>query len=304
MRRMSEKDQIKRLLKEAEIYRTQGLLSDSKSKYLEILSLLSKSPTLSKNQKLIDGVKIKIRAVEESLSELSSRLDKPELTRDLQSLIKKLFTFSHTKEAAAIEGAVALAKFGQYDEALKEFFVLLDQGILPLVTAKNIVRCYMALKKPDAAVVQFTNWMSRDLFSFDELKQLQAFIKGTLKKEGIKIQVPEVTARHKKPSKAKKEEMLFLEISAISIHLQGGPLQNQTLDFEVQFQSANTVTVHLPSNRKEVANFLKPGTRLEEIQCYSPITVFRSSGTVAGTATIKHGPKQGDYTLDISIDAD
>jgi hypothetical protein len=301
---MSEKDQIKRLLKEAEIYRTQGLLSDSKSKYLQILSLLGKSPTLSKNQKLIAGVKNKIHAVEESLRELSTRMDKPELTQDLQSLIKKLFTFSHTKEAAAIEGAVALAKFGQYDQALKEFLLLLDQGILPLVTAKNIVRCYVALKKPSAAVEQFANWLSRDLFSFDELKQLQAFIKTAMEKEGIKVKVPEVKARPRKPSKAKKDEMLFLEISAISIHLQGGPFQNQTFDFEVQFQSANTVTVYLPSSRKEVADFLTPGTRLEEIQCYSPITVFRSSGTVAGTATIKHGPKQGDYTLDISIDAD
>jgi hypothetical protein len=304
VRRMSEKDQIKRLLKEAEIYRTQGLLSDSKTKYLQILSLLLKSPTLSKNQKLIDGVKTKIRAVETSLRELRRRVDKPELTRDLQSLIKKLFTFSQTKEAAAIEGAVALAKFGQYDQAIKEFLVLLDQGILPLVTAKNIVRCYMALKKPEAAVEQFSSWTSRDLFSFEELKQLQTFIKGTFAKEGVEVQVPEVTARHRKPSKAKKDEMLFLEISAISIHLQGGPLQNQTLDFEVQFQSANTVTVHLPSSRKEIADFLTPGTRLEEIQCYSPITVFRSSGTVAGTATIKHGPRQGDFTLDISIDAD
>jgi tetratricopeptide (TPR) repeat protein len=301
---MSEKDQIKRLLKEAEIYRNQGLLSDSKSKYLQILSLLGKSPTLSQNRKLIDGVKSKIRAVDESLRELSARMDKPELTRDLQSLIKKLFTFSQTKEAAAIEGAVALAKFGQYDEALKEFLILLDQGILPLVTAKNIVRCYMALKKPDAAVDHFATWMSRDLFSFDELKQLQTFIRGAMEKEGIKIQVPEVNARPRKPSKARKEDMLFLEISAISIHLQGGPFQNQTFDFEVQFQSANTVTVYLPSSRKEVADFLTPGTRIEEIQCYSPITVFRSSGTVAGTATIKHGPKQGDYTLDISIDAD
>jgi len=301
---MSEKDQIKRLLKEAEIYRTQGLLSDSKTRYSQILALLLKSPTLSKNQKLIDGVKTKVRAVEKSLRELSGRLDKPELTRDLQSLIKKLFTFSQTKEAAAIEGAVALAKFGQYDEAIREFLVLLDHGVLPFVTAKNIIRCNMALKRPEAAVEQFSNWVSRDLFSFEELKQLQTFIRGTFAKEGIKIQVPAVTPRRRKPSKTKKDEMLFLEISAISVHLQGGPFQNQTLDFEVQFQSANTVTVHLPSNRKEVADFLTPGTRLEEIQCYSPITVFRSSGTVAGTATIKHGPKRGDFTLDISIDAD
>ena len=291
---MSEKDRIKRLLKEADIYRTQGLLSDSRAKYLEILSLIGKNSTFSQNQRLLDGVKSKIRAVDKSLRELHDRPDKPELTQDMQKLIKKLFTFSQTKEAAAIEGAVALAKFGQYDHALNEFHSLLEQGILPLVTAKNIVRCYIALRKPEAAGEQYAKWLSRDLFSFDELKQLRAFILGALKKEGIEIPLPEVTARPRKGTRARKVEDTFLEISAVSIHLQGGPFQNQ----------ANTVTVHRPSSRKEVAEFLAPGTRLDDIQCYSPITVFRSSGTIAGTATIKHGPKQGDYTLDITIDAD
>jgi hypothetical protein len=301
---MSEKERIKRLLKEAEIYRTQGLLSDSKAKYVEIQSLIGKNPSFSKNQKLVDGVKSKLMAVEKALRELRKRPDKPELTQDMQRLIKKLFTFSRTKEAAAIEGAVALAKFGQYDQALNEFHSLLEQGVLPVVTAKNIVRCYVALRKPKAAAEQYAKWLSRDLFSFDELKQLRTFTESALKKEGIEAELPEVTARPRKANRARKLEETFLEISAISIHLQGGSLRDQTLDFEVQFQSANTVTVHLPSSRREVAEFLAPGTRLDDIQCYSPITVFRSSGTVAGTATIKHGPKQGDYTLDISIDAD
>jgi tetratricopeptide (TPR) repeat protein len=301
---MSEKERITRLLKEAEIYRTQGLLYDSKAKYVEIQSLISDNPAFSKNRKLVDGVKSKLLAVEKSLRELRKRPDKPELTQDMQSLIKKLFTFSRTKEAAAIEGAVALAKFGQYDQALNEFHSLLEQGILPVVTAKNIVRCYFALRNPEAAAEQYAKWLSRDLFSFDELKQLRTFIKGALKKEGIHLKLPEVTARPKKVSRTNKQQENFLEISAISVHLQPGSLRDQTLDFEVQFQSANTVTVHLPSSRKEVAEFLAPGTHLDDIQCYSPITVFRSSGTVAGTATIKHGPRQGDYTLDISIDAD
>lgn len=300
---MSEKDRIKRLLKEAEVYRTQGLLSDSKNKYVEVLSLVGKNALLSKNRQLVDGVKSKIRAVEKSIRELRERPDKPELTQDMQKLIKKLFTFSRTKEAAAIEGAVALAKFGQYDQALNEFHILLEQGVLPVITAKNIIRCYVAQRKPEAAGEQYAKWLSRDLFSFEELKQLRGFIQGTMKKEGMEVNLPEVTARPRKPSRAKTEET-FLEISAISVHLQGGALRDQTFDFEVQFQSANTVTVHLPSSRREVAEFLSPGTRLDDIQCYSPITVFRSSGTVAGTATIKHGPKQGDYTLDITIDAD
>jgi tetratricopeptide (TPR) repeat protein len=302
---MTEKDLIRRLLKEADLYRTQGLLSDAKSKYGQILSVIGKSKTLADNKDLIVGVKTKIRAVDKSLNELRDTPEKPELSGDLQNLIKKLFTFSQTKEAAAIEGAVALAKFGQYEQALKEFHKLLEQGVLPVVTAKNMIKCYTALKSPKAAVAQFAKWKTRDFFSTEDLKYIRTFLKTSLEKEGFKTEIPEVETKPALPSKAKKKkEETFLEISAISIHLQGGPLEGQTMDFDVHFQSANTVTVLIPSVQKNLADTLIPGTRLSDIQCYSPITVFKSTGTVSGTAKIKQGPRQGDYTLDITIDAD
>jgi hypothetical protein len=302
---MSEKDLIRRLLKEADIYRTQGLLADSKVKYMEILSVIGKSKTFSNHKQLIAGVKSKIRAVDKSLNELRDTPEKPELSEDLQDLIKKLFTFSQTKEAAAIEGAVALAKFGQYEQALKEFHKLLEQGVLPVVTAKNMIKCYTALKTPDAAVAQFAKWKTRDFFSTEDLKYIRTFLKASLEKEGFKTEIPEVETKPSLPSKVKKKkEEVFLEISAISLHLQGGSFAGQTMDFDVHFQSANTVTVLIPSAKKNLADSLAPGTRLNDIQCYSPITVFRSTGTVSATAKIKQGPRQGDYTLDITIDAD
>jgi hypothetical protein len=302
---MTEKELIRRLLKEADLYRNHGLLSDAKSKYVEILSAIGKSKILSSHKQLISGVKSKIRAVDKSLNELRDTPEKPELSEDLQHLIKKLFTFSQTKEAAAIEGAVALAKFGQYEQALKEFYKLLEQGVLPVVTAKNMIKCYAALKTPEAAVVQFAKWKTRDFFSIEDLKYIRAFLKTSLEKEGFKTEVPEVETMPSLPSRAKKKrEDVFLEISAISLHLQSGPLAGQTIDFDVHFQSANTVTVLIPAVRKSLADTLIPGTRLTDIQCYSPITVFRSTGTISGAAKIKQGPRQGDYTLDITIDAD
>jgi len=302
---MTEKDLIRRLLKEADLYRTQGLLSDAKSKYVQILSVIGKSKTLVEHKPLIAGVKSKIRAVDKSLNELRDTPEKPELSGDLQNLIKKLFSFSQTKEAAAIEGAVALAKFGQYEQALKEFHKLLEQGVLPVVTAKNMIKCYAALKTPEAAVEQFAKWKTRDFFSTEDLKYIRTFLTTSLEKEGLKTEIPEVDTKPSLPSKVKrKKEDTFLEISAISIHLQGGPLVGQTMDFDVHFQSANTVTVLIPSGQKKLAETLVPGTRITDIQCYSPVTVFRSTGTVSGRAKIKHGPRRGDYTLDISIDAD
>ena len=302
---MSEKELIRRLLKEADIYRTQGLLSDSKAKYMELLSIVVKSKTLANQEKLIAGVKSKVRAIEKTLNELRDAPEKPELSEDLQGLIKKLFTFSQTKEAAAIEGAVALAKFGQYEKALKEFHRLLEQGVLPVVTAKNMIKCYTALKAPDAAVAQLAKWKTRDFFSTEDLKYIRTFLKTSLEKEGFTTPVPEVEEKPAVPSRAKKKkEEEFLEISAISFNFQSGPFAGQTMDFDVHFQSANTVTVLLPSTEKKLVDHLAPGTRLNDIQCYSPITVFRSTGTVSGSTQIKQGPRHGDYTLDITLDAD
>jgi len=302
---MSENELIRRLIKEADIYRSQGLLSDSKAKYMELLSIVVKSKTLANQEKLIAGVKSKVRAVENALNELRDAPEKPELSEDLQGLIKKLFTFSQTKEAAAIEGAVALAKFGQYEQALKEFHRLLEQGVLPVVTAKNMIKCYTALKAPDAAVAQLAKWKTRDFFSTEDLKYIRTFLKISLEKEGFSTPVPEVEEKPVLPSRGKrKKEEEFLEISAISFSFQSGPFAGQTMDFDVHFQSANTVTVLLPSNEKSLIDALVPGTRLNDIQCYSAITVFRGTGTVSGSTKIKQGPRQGDYTLDITLDAD
>ena len=300
---MSEQEHIKRALKEADLYRTQGLFSNARQKYLETLDYVRKSEKFSKHSKLVQGIEGKIRALEKALAEIKESPTTPELSKEMQHLIKKLFTFSQTKEAAAIEGAVALAKFGQYEKALAEFQKLLEEGILPVVTAKNIVRCYVSLKAPHAAVAEFEKWRVRNLLSSQDLKYIRTFLLSSLEKEGIKAEVQEVETAAG-PPKPKKKEEIFLEISAISIEFESGPLKDQTVDFDVHFQSANTVSIIIPAVQKSLTEAFATGMKLPSLQCYSPITVFRTTGTVTGKAPIKQGPRQGDFTLDITVDTD
>ncbi|MCJ7593429.1 MAG: hypothetical protein MUO52_01475, partial [Desulfobacterales bacterium] len=81
-------------------------------------------------------------------------------------------------------------------------------------------------------------------------------------------------------------------------------LKGQSVDFDVDFQSANTVSIVISVNQRDLAEVLAPGTRLPAMQCYSPITVFRSNGVVSGKAAIKQGPRKGDYMVDITIEAE
>ena len=123
---MAEKDHIESLLKEAEVYQTQGLLKESKVKYLEILEIIKNNNDLSKDKHLIDSVNNKIRSAEDALDEVDKEPETAELSENVQNLITHLFAFSKDNDLAAIEGAVALATFGQYEKALAEFQRLLE----------------------------------------------------------------------------------------------------------------------------------------------------------------------------------
>ncbi|MCD6296937.1 MAG: hypothetical protein J7M30_07265 [Deltaproteobacteria bacterium] len=298
---MSDKDQIKSLLKEAELYKKQSLLNQSKEKYLKALEIIEKSKQLGNREKLMGAVQEKIRAVEEKLTEIDEAPEVPELSDSMQHLISKRFSFSKDKDTAAIEGAVALAKFGQYEKALEEFKRLLKEGVLPVVVAKNIITCLLSFSTPDAAVAQFGQWVSRESLSKPQLKQIRTFLNSTFEKKGIKAELPpldEATA-----DADKEEEDAVLDLASISIQLESGPMKGETVEFDVTFQSGNSVSVIIPAGRKDLLDSFKTGMELSDIQCFSPIGFFRGDGVLFGKTEIKDGPKQGDYLLEMAINA-
>jgi adenylate cyclase len=133
---MAEKIDITSLIREAEVYRAQGLSEESRKTYLQVQGLIQSDEHYSKNEELIHAVSEKIKAVEKDLLESDQLADIPDLSQELQALISKLFSFSKNKEVAAIEGAAALAKFGQYETALEEFQKLIKKGTLINVDGK------------------------------------------------------------------------------------------------------------------------------------------------------------------------
>lgn len=300
---MSEREHIKSLIRQGDLYRVQGLLKDSKEKYQELLQFIQNHERLSKDKKIMDAITTRIRMVEEDLVETDQAEETPELSEEVQDLIQKLFSFSKNKETAAVEGAIALTKFGQHDKALAEFERLLKEGILPLEVGKNILRWHLTFSSPDTAVIQFKLWVSRKELSKEHLKYLRGFLENILEKRGIKADLPEVVeAPHKKGQTKKKEEEKSIDISSVVVRLPGGPLKSETLEFEVTFQSGNTISFIIPADEKDLAEAFRPELRLEEIECYSQIAVFNSSGIVAGNTKITSGSREGDYSLDITID--
>ena len=299
---MSDKELITSLIKQAELYRTQGLLSNAKEKYLEALKMIKNHEIYSKDMKLIDGLKDKIRIVEHTLTEIDLAPETPELSQEVQGLIIKRFSFSQDKEIGKIEGALALAKFGQYERAVAEFQRLIEEGVLPMMAAKNMLKCHLTLSSPDAAIDQFKIWVSGSLFTKVDLNSLRTFLERSLERKGIKADLPKVVKATPGESKAKEKESDDLELSSVSVQLEKGPRKGESVEFEVTFQSGNTISTIISANQKDLVDAFDPDLQLAEIQCYSPLAVFNTTGTVSKKTKIPSGPKRGDYSLDIKID--
>ena len=90
---MSDKEHIKALAREAEIYRNQGLLSGAKQKYQEILQFVQDHDHYSKDKKLIEAVNKKIRAIEENLSEVLEAQRRPRSLKTYKISFKNCLHF-------------------------------------------------------------------------------------------------------------------------------------------------------------------------------------------------------------------
>lgn len=299
---MSIKERITTLAKEAELYRTQGLFDQSRDKYLKLLTLVEEDELTSKYKKLISDIKDRIKTLDNEITEIEQEPEIPNLPQNVQDLISNLFSFSEDQATAAIEGAVALAKFGQYESAVKEFERLMKDGILPRQAAMNLLRCHLSLGSPDAAISQYEQWVSQEELSKGDIKYFRAFLEDQLKVKGFDQKLPKLAEDVSSEKELEAESEGPIELSAIGIEFTDGSHEGKTYEFEVFFQSGNTISIVIPSRDKSLVGTFIKGIRFSNIQCRSPMAVFNGSGLVSGKSYITNGPKQGSYAVDIKLD--
>lgn len=298
---MTGKEKIEPLLREADVYHDQGLLEQSEQKYRDILQIIHENEELSGDETLVQSLHGKIRAVQADMDEIAGIQDTPELPGEMQDLIRNLFSYSKSREMAAIEGAVALGKFGQVEKAVEEFQGLIDKGILPLIAAKNMLRCQVTFSSPDRAIEQFMTWSSKEIFNHRELQDLKTFLEGILEKEGIQADLS-ISAEPSDNDGEGADREKVLEISSIRTFLDSGPLKGQEVDLDVTFQAGNTVSFIVNGDEEKLIDSFSPGITLSKIQCYSNMSVFNARGTVRGKKRITSGPKCGDYSVDLTVE--
>ena len=308
---MDIKQRLKAMLQEAEIYRSQGLIAEAQSKYKEAVSFVNSIEKLKNRESLLKAISEKINALKSTKEKVDKGPMTPELSQKAQDLIKNLFAFSEStdQDSAALEGAVALAKFGQFDRALTELNGLLIKEKVRVEAAKNIIQCHLASASAEEAISQYHQWYAGDLFHANQLEAVRSFLEEILAKRGVEATLPAPVEMIESPSEeaaieiepqAEPEEE-FLDITSIGITFDAGPRKGKMVEFDVNFQSGNMLSLIISKQEHELIDTLAEKMELKEVQFFSPIAIFNGAGVVASKTKIKTGPKQGDYCVDIRI---
>ncbi len=237
------------MLREAEIYGSQGLFRESLQKYIEARNLVEENTHIKNRASLLAAVSKKIRSVEKALQEVDQAPAATQMSSQEQDLVKKLFAYSPDKDQDTIElkGALALAKFGQFERALAEFKQLQEKDSLRLAASKNIIRCYMAMSDTDSAVEEYTRWLESERFSHRQMEHLQAFFQNMIDKRGLDVSLPAPgTAQEGDATVMESDDLAedeIIDISSIMIHFESGPQAGRQLAVDVSFQTGNVVSL-------------------------------------------------------------
>lgn len=319
---------IKTLLKEAELYHSQGLLYEAIAKYNDATELIQNNEQLKNKQNLLEGISNKINVLNKDISKIELAPKKPEVSENIQDLIKKMYAFSPDvdEDAKALEGAVALAKFGQFKRAISDFNELLKRDSTRVNAAKNILRCHMTLFSIDEAISQYKKWLLDDIFNPNQLNLVFIFFESLLKSEGVEetlpktkeqvdkvkvavssendqVQVsePEDAGLEKSEVESQAESEDVLDVNSIGITVDSGPQKGHVFEFKVRFQLGKVVSLLIPSRDKNVIENFKIGSEIHGVQYYSNVGLFNGSGLVSAVKEITIGPLRGDYCVDIEV---
>ncbi len=306
---MDIKERILTLVGEAKLYQSQGLLNEATELYYQLKDILNSSQIKGK-EKLLEDVTKKIQMLGNRAAKFEASASQPEISSKAQELIKKLFAKSDSGDSdqTALEEAIVLAKFGQFDKAIEDFTELLQNDKVKLEAAKNILKCYIEIEATSKATDRFHSWQQEDLFNAEQLKKLRAFFENLIHKRGGASDIEEtddsselsdISAGQGEEDSLDEDDMI--DISSVGIIVESGPAKGKQIELDVSFQSGNMISLILSSKDKQLIESFTVGQKLNELHFYSPIAIFKSSGVVSAKTKISSGPKQGDYCLDIEI---
>lgn len=296
------KSQIKKLIREIDVYRKHSLFDEARGKCVQLAKLIKQSDGIVNRQRLLALVSRKMKTLKDDARTFEAAGASLRMSTKEEDVIKQLFHLSADKNdvPATLVGAEALLVFGQFEKALGEFRKLLQEDSLRVDAAKSILRCHIGLSALDDAVSQYREWFSSGQFSGEQLEKIRYFLQDILDKKQANIRLPE--PEYSAPTaKDAADEDDFVDILSVQIPRDVGSEEDGDTILDVNFQRRNMISVIVPKENRALIDRLKPGLKLRDVMFFSMDVMFKSECVVSEKREIESGPKKEDFTLVMKI---
>jgi|SRR6056297_2262092 len=296
-------EKVKSLIKEAELYKSQGLLNEALDAYKNVQTLIESTQNIKNKDSLLKKIADKIDLLYAKMETEFATPNPPKVSEDARSVIKEMITEDdpEAKGSSSLAGAVALAKFGQYDQAIEELTRLLSYDSLRLDAAKNIVWCWLQQNEVDKALGRVKQWMSGNVLTLSEVNSVRAYFEELVQKSGLDARISRDKIQKDLEPESQVDDEEILDINSTRFNLPRGPRKGEAVELEVSFQAGKYLKMLVPKKDQKLIEGLSVGDQLNGMIFYSPMAIFSGIGYVSSKVTINAGPKKGDYSLEIKI---
>lgn len=288
---MQLKEKFYTILKEARLYASQGLFDEARVRYREMEELIRAAKHLKNRDALLADISRKIAELDQRVSEIAAIESDRQFSALESDLVSSLMEDKSTEPPATrLENARVLARFGSYPSAIPMFTALLETASVSEQAADGLVTALVHSGDPEKAGEQIREWEERGQYREETLARLRQIL--PVASDAALGETEELA----------EDDMDIMPVSSVSIRLENVPeSRRDQVELDVSFQSGNLVSLIISSKDKTLIDNLKVGLKLNDMHCYSPVAVFKSSGVVASKHQIDSGPKKGDWCLDIEI---
>ncbi len=297
---MNAKSKILSMLKEAELYRQQGLLEETLQQYRKVESNIRGLKNIKNKESLLKKIHGTIEMVEKELQAFLEEQELPEVSEQARKVMRTMFSLDdpEVKGSSLLGEAIALAGFGQYNAAIEAFERLLDLEHLRMDAAKKMIAYGLDYKGEKEALHMLQKWASDNRFSMEDRNFLVKYMQ-----EQTKAAKAENAAgiAHPKEPESEVSESDVCDIIAVRLKLPKGPGEGEETRLTVNFQHGTRLNVVAPRDKPEISRALQTGDMVRDVVFSSPIGSYSGTLYVQLNRTIDFGPHKGDASINLKI---
>ncbi len=293
---------IKTLVKEAELYRSQGLLSEALTQFQVVEAMIRDNAQVKNRDAILSKISDKIKLLSVEIDKFNKPQQAPEVSEQAQKLMREMFSFDdpRVKGSAALGGAISLAEFGLYEKALEDFSLLFDYDRLRVDAAENFLKYGLEYKGASIGI-HLDEWADDERFSSDEIEAVRQSFQSMLNEAGLEINSPPPGPIEQVEPDSEIDDEDILDISAIRLELPKGPQKDDQIEFDVNFQHGGQINLIVSQKEKGIIDSLDAGDLIHGVMFYSPVAIFSGTVYVLTKKPIGAGPKRGDFSVNLKI---